>query len=201
MLLLGAVALFEPVNGYQIRRELGSWQVDEWANLGPGSIYSGLNTLVKLGQVVRHDLEDDGRQVAVYEITGDGREELGRLLAESLERVTLFDRVGFHAAFGLIALLDRTAAIRHLEVRLEELDRMLAREPDDRYAPPHALWGLALELQQLGVERTWVMETVERLGRGDFTLAGDEWTWVPPADDPGHQIQADREKYRGLLGR
>ena len=37
MLLLGAVALFEPVNRYQIRRELLSWQVDRWANVNPGS--------------------------------------------------------------------------------------------------------------------------------------------------------------------
>ena len=44
MLLLRAVAMLEPVNGYQIRRELVSWRVDEWANLGPGSIYSGLVT-------------------------------------------------------------------------------------------------------------------------------------------------------------
>ena len=36
MLLLGAVALFEPVNGYQIRRELLSWQVDRWAHTNPG---------------------------------------------------------------------------------------------------------------------------------------------------------------------
>ncbi|MET1059968.1 MAG: hypothetical protein ABWX84_10235 [Nocardioides sp.] len=36
MLLLGAVALFEPVNGYQIRRELVSWQIDRWAHVTPG---------------------------------------------------------------------------------------------------------------------------------------------------------------------
>ena len=36
MLLLGAVQLFEPVNGYQIRRELVSWRVDEWAHIKPG---------------------------------------------------------------------------------------------------------------------------------------------------------------------
>ena len=42
MLLLGAVAMFEPVNGYQIRRELVSWQVDQWAHVNPGSIYHGL---------------------------------------------------------------------------------------------------------------------------------------------------------------
>jgi hypothetical protein len=37
LLLLGAVAIFEPVDGYQIRRELVSWHVEEWANINPGS--------------------------------------------------------------------------------------------------------------------------------------------------------------------
>ena len=53
MLLLGAVALFEPVNGYQIRRELLSWEVDRWANVNPGSIYGGLATLARQGHLVR----------------------------------------------------------------------------------------------------------------------------------------------------
>jgi len=35
LLLLGAVAIFEPVNGYQIRRELVSWGVESWANIRP----------------------------------------------------------------------------------------------------------------------------------------------------------------------
>ena len=66
LLLLGAVALFEPVNGYQIRRELLSWQVESWANIRPGSIYNGLATLTQRGDLVRHDLRDGTRQVAVY---------------------------------------------------------------------------------------------------------------------------------------
>ncbi len=36
LLVLGAVSLFEPVNGYQIRRELMSWEVDRWAHINPG---------------------------------------------------------------------------------------------------------------------------------------------------------------------
>ena len=65
MLLLGAVAMFEPVNGYQIRRELMSWQVDQWANINPGSIYHALTSLTEKGHLTRHDLVDNGRTVAV----------------------------------------------------------------------------------------------------------------------------------------
>ena len=203
MLLLGAVAMFEPVNGYQIRRELVSWHVDEWANLGPGSIYSGLTTLEKLGQVVRHDLADDGRTVAVYEITPAGRSELARLLGDALERVVLFNEVGFHAAFGMLPLLDRATALRHLEVRVVEIDRALEKwDPGSgELAPPHAVHGVRQWLDQLRQEQEWLRGTVARLRSGDFDLAGEPWRWVPPADDPGRQMAADREKYRALLQR
>ncbi|WP_249217281.1 PadR family transcriptional regulator [Nocardioides palaemonis] len=203
MLLLGAVAMFEPVNGYQIRRELVSWRVDEWANLGPGSIYSGLTTLEKLGQVVRHDVSDDGRPVAVYEITAAGRDELARLLGAGLETVTLFNAVAFHAAFGMLPLISRDAAVRHLEVRIQEIDRSLAEwDPGEgEAAPPHAVHGVRHWLALLREEREWLGATVGRLRAGDFDLAGEPWRWVPPADDPGREMAADRERYLGLLGR
>jgi DNA-binding PadR family transcriptional regulator len=203
MLLLGAVAMFEPVNGYQIRRELVSWRVDEWANLGPGSIYSGLSTLVKLGQVARHDLVDEGREVAVYEITDAGRAELARLLGQGLEGVRLYSSVAFHAAFGMLPLLTREVALRHLEVRLHEIDRSLeAWDPGaGDEAPPHAVHGVRLWLAALAEERTWLVDTVGRMRAGEFDLAGEPWRWVPPADDPGRQLHVDSERYRALLGR
>ncbi|OLB73567.1 MAG: hypothetical protein AUI14_25850 [Actinobacteria bacterium 13_2_20CM_2_71_6] len=35
MLILGVVRLFQPVHGYDVRRELLSWHADEWANVAP----------------------------------------------------------------------------------------------------------------------------------------------------------------------
>ena len=55
LLVLGAVSLFEPVNGYQIRRELMSWEVDRWAHINPGSIYSYWAGDVHRGDVVVFD--------------------------------------------------------------------------------------------------------------------------------------------------
>ena len=202
MLLLGAVAMFEPVNGYQIRRELTSWGVDEWANLGAGSIYGGLTTLEKLGQVRRHDVADDGRPVAVYEITPVGREELARLIGDGLETVTPFNQVAFQAAFGMLPLIDRPTARRHLEVRAEGL-RAVRAMPEDKtaYAPPHASAGLELWLRSVDLEIGWVDDTVAALDAGQMTLAGEPWDWAPPSDDPGWQMHRDRERYRELLGR
>ena len=84
MLLLGAVQLFEPVNGYQIRRELVSWRVDEWAHINPGSIYSGLETLARAGHLARHSLVEGNRTVSVYTTTEEGRAEFRQLFAQAV---------------------------------------------------------------------------------------------------------------------
>jgi len=59
--VLGAVALFERVNGDQVCRDLLSWSLDQWAEIKPGSIYSMLTMLTRDGYVRRPDIEDDGR--------------------------------------------------------------------------------------------------------------------------------------------
>lgn len=202
MLLLGAVALFEPVNGYQIRRELLSWSVDDWANLNPGSIYNGLATLTRQGQLVRHDLADGGRDVAVYEISDEGRLELERLVTAGLEEVSVADRKGFSAAFGLLPLVPPDRALRSLvrrRVALEEVVARLAQPPGPDAAPPHALRGVVLWLDLAVAELAWLRETIEEMRAGRLQL--DATTWTPPADDPGWQMNADRERYRALLGR
>lgn len=202
MLLLGAVALFEPVNGYQIRRELLSWSVDDWANLNPGSIYNGLATLTRQGQLARHDLADGGRDVAVYEISDEGRRELERLVTAGLEEVSVADRKGFSAAFGLLPLVPPDRALRSLvrrRVALEEAVARLAQPPAPDAAPPHALRGVVLWLDLAVAELAWLRETIEEMKAGRLQL--DATTWTPPADDPGWQMNADRERYRALLGR
>ena len=203
LLLLGAVAMFEPVNGYQIRRELVSWQVDEWANVQPGSIYSGLTTLEKRGLLVRHDLDDDVRRVAVYEITETGRTELARLMGDALEAFTATSSVAFHVAFGMIPLLDRATVTAHLERRAEAITEFIAAfdGQDLSIAPPHAVRSVELWLEVAHAERGWLAGTLAQLRDGDFDLAGEEWRWVPAAEDPGRQMAADQDRYRRLLGR
>lgn len=201
LLLLGAVALFEPVNGYQIRRELLSWQVDDWAHVNPGSIYNGLATLTKQGHVTRHDLVDAGREVAVYELTDAGRTELERLLTTGLEDVGLVDRTAFSAAFCLLPLLPADDAVRALTRRRVALEATVAQLSTPRApgaAPPHALRTVTMWLDLAIAELAWLRETIELLRRDGLRI--DTGTWAPPDDDPGWQMNTDRERYRALLG-
>jgi DNA-binding PadR family transcriptional regulator len=205
--VLGAVVVFEPVNGYQLRRELLSWRVDQWASINPGSVYSMLSTLTRRGFVERHDLEDGGRQVAVYTSTDAGRQELRRLLCEALTRIEPLSPLTFHVALNLESMLPRSDALECLTRRLEAVraTRAEVRDSLDRLrstpsAPPHVTDVLELQLRMVDVDEAWIGEHVARIRAGAYTFAGEEGTWQPPAEDPGWQMAQDRERYLRLLG-
>ena len=208
MLLLGAVALFEPVNGYQIRRELLSWQVDRWAHTNPGSIYHGLTSLTGQGFLDRHDLLDAGREVAVYELTDGGRAELRRLMIEALETVNPYERTGFTVAFSMLPLLDRSQVVRSLTARRVELEGTVAElsagKPVDMppharrsvllwldlavaefadakpgVAPPHATRSMLLWLDLAVAELAWLRETIEEVKNGALAFAPGDNGWTP----------------------
>ena len=205
LLVLGCVSLFEPVNGYQIRRELMSWEVDRWAHIHPGSIYSALTTLEKQGHLRRHDLLDVTREVAVYTTTDSGRRELRDLLAGALRTVEVLDPLPLHAALSMCPLLDRPTTVDHLVARVEALVAHLADLRSKRtlasagLAPPHVTRLVDLQVAQVEVELHWVREVLAEVRAGGLSFAGETMAWRPAADDPGWQMQTDRQRYLTLL--
>ena len=204
LLVLGAVVLFEPVNGYQIRRELMSWEVDQWAHINPGSIYSSLGTLTKQGHLRRHDLTEGSREVAVYTSTESGRAQLAELFGRALETVELLDALPLHTALSMCTLFDRATVEGHLARRVDALAVHLevlagkaaaARE----VAPPHVARVVELQVATAEVELAWVRDLVAEIRAGGLAFAGEPMGWQPAPDDPGWQMAADRDRYRRLL--
>ena len=204
LLLLGAVAIFEPVNGYQIRRELISWGVESWANIRPGSIYHGLATLTQRGELVRHDLRDGSREVAVYELSDAGRAEFRRLYDVALTEVRPTAPVAFQTALSMLHLISRDDAKRLLRQRLENLDAEAlgyAEKGDVEHIPPHVLAVMDYWERVGKVEREWLLRLLFRIEDGELSFLDEPMGWTPAADDPGHQMQEDRERYLALLQR
>ncbi|WP_199423112.1 PadR family transcriptional regulator [Actinotalea solisilvae] len=205
LLVLGAVRLFEPVNGYQIRRELLSWGVDDWAHVLPGSIYSSLATLTKQGHLVRQDVEDGGRTVAVYATTPSGRDELDRLFEHAMTTVDPLDPLPVHTAMSMCSLFARDVVAGHLETRAAALGAHLEALRAAHAAtaagasPPHVARVLELQLGIAELERTWVRDLAIAVRRGELSFAGEPATWSPPADDPGWQMAHDRDRYAAML--
>lgn len=204
LLLLGAVLLFEPVNGYQVRRELLSWGVEDWGHINPGSIYSGLATLTRQGHLRRDDLREGSRTVAVYTATTEGRAEFDRLVGEALESVDLTAPLAFHTALSLLPLVTRSVYADHLRIRLkrhaEISDAALPPDLAQQLAPPHLTWMLDLWQRSAALDREWVELLLADIDSGGLTFAGEPSDWMPPPGDPGWQMQDDRQRYRNALG-
>jgi Predicted transcriptional regulators len=212
MLVLGVVRLFGPANGYQLRRELLSWDVENWAHLNPGSIYSMLATLEKEGWVARHDLtmDEGARPVAVYTATDAGIAEHDRLLLEALRTVPdPGDALPLRVALSFGPLLSRERYLAAIEGRIATLDLAvsiaLAKDRqlrDPLRVPPHVLSQLALELALVRAQLGWLAEHAAEVRAGGMHFVGDGegWGWTPPADDPGWRMKAESEEYARRLG-
>ncbi|GAB3424154.1 PadR family transcriptional regulator [Flindersiella endophytica] len=90
LLVLGAVKLAQPVHGYDVRRELLTWGVADWANVQPGSIYHHLRTLERdrMLEVVAVDRVGARPARTSYRLTDDGDTAFGVLLREAFWKVT-----------------------------------------------------------------------------------------------------------------
>src|SRR3954464_6128369 len=121
LLLLGAGRGFQPVHGYLLRRELLSWQVEEWAHVKPGSIYSGLRTLVSHGLLA----EVPGEPVS-YRLTPDGEVEFRRLLVTALREPDPGDASRLLGGLCFMTVLPRTEVREALRARSLVLEAMMS---------------------------------------------------------------------------
>lgn len=215
ILVLGVVRIFGPANGYQLRRELLSWEVEHWAHLNPGSIYSMLGSLERDGSVERHDLvmEEGGRPVAVYTVTAAGTAELDRLVLEAIETVPdPGDALPLRVAINFAPLLSRERYLEALDRRIaafglasQAILTKQAHLAGRRSVPPHVIAGLDLELGLVRAQLGWLVEHAAgvRAGALNFAVEGvlHDWGFEPPADDPGWRMKAESDEYARRLGR
>jgi DNA-binding PadR family transcriptional regulator len=206
-LVLGIVNIFEPANGYQLRRELLSWRVEEWANVNPGSIYSMLTTLTRQGMVEAHVLRDGARDVTIYTITADGRAEFTRLVRQGVVTVSAMDPTLFRVALSFSELQNRADFVGWLGERRErlvsavgQLDAAAAGILADRSTPPQVGLSLELEARLLSAELEWLDRLLASIESGMLGFAGEPPAWSPAADDQAWEMARDVTRYRELLG-
>jgi DNA-binding PadR family transcriptional regulator len=208
ILVLGVVDIFGPANGYQLRRELLSWEVERWAHLNPGSIYSMLTTLEKQGAIERHDiaLEDGGRPVAVYTITDAGAAEFIELLIEAIATVPdSGDALPLRVALNFGPALTRPQFLGAVRQRIEVLTmgREIVGQKSDamrrsKTVPPHVVSELGLEIALIDAQLKWLRQLETDVAGGALGFAGEKGhltQWLPPPDDPGWRMAEERERY------
>jgi DNA-binding PadR family transcriptional regulator len=173
LLILGVVWIFQPVHGYDVRRELLSWHADEWANVAPGSIYHALKKLAEEGLLREVGQEQVGGRPnrTPYEITPKGAEEFYDLLRRTWwEYETPIDP--FTAAWVFIFALPKAEAVAALRNRARVLrlygdgvESRLGTEVDDGNAP-HVPYMMRLGVLKARAEAGWCDEMADLIDAG-----------------------------------
>jgi DNA-binding PadR family transcriptional regulator len=205
-MILGLVRWLQPVHGYDVRRELLSWNVDQWANIQPGSIYHALRRLTEDGLLAEVATEQVGARPArtTYRVTPAGDREFQDLLRKYWwELKDVIDP--FMPAFSFLPALPRREAVAALRNRArllaaEVADARKVLSAEDGWAalkPPHVTWTFELGVERAEVEIAWCLRVADRIEAGegahdgevDAAERGRQWReaihaeFGPPADD------------------
>ncbi|MDX6248601.1 MAG: hypothetical protein QOF10_1961 [Kribbellaceae bacterium] len=187
LLLLGVVRIFQPAYGYQLRRELMTWNVQEWANINPGSIYTGLRTLAKHGflQEIEEGAGNKPGRTS-YKLTVDGESEYFTLLRKALWSVDGFNPGQMQAALSFLWSLRRDEVIAALESRIVQLEQQAKAEPfserqilEDPGTPNHVVEMFRIANARDRGELEWTRNFRDRVAEGAYSFAGEAPDWAP----------------------
>jgi DNA-binding PadR family transcriptional regulator len=183
LLVLGAVRFMQPVHGYEVRRELLSWQLEPVTNVGPGSVYSALRTLEKDGSIKAVGTERAaGRPARTrYEVTAEGEKEFQALLRQAWWQVTPATEP-LVPALTMMPGMPRDELVAAVQSRIAQLQRYVEQmqfvratirdgatgEGDE--IPEHVREVLDFLLARTRGELAWARQFVTRLQRGDYVL-------------------------------
>jgi len=190
LLVLGVVRIFQPVHGYDVRRELMSWHAEEWASVAPGSIYNALKSLTHEGllEVVGTSQSGNRPERTSYRLTQRGDVEFRDILRDTWWGVKMpLDPLV--AAVSLMGFISRDEAIAALEARIAHITGAISHGEyainaiDDIETPSHVREMLRLINARMGSEIEWSRAFIARLKAGEYRLLGDP-TWKSPAMEP-----------------
>ncbi len=175
LLVLGVVRIFQPVHGYFVRRELLSWQADEWAAVNPGSVYGQLRTLTRDAYMVEH-LPGPRAGNVRYALTSDGEELFGAMLRRALYEPDGHDPGPAMAAACFLWTMPRDEVLAALEAREAGLRAIeLKTGAALRGAPADASWAELPRMSAglVGAQLAWTRDLRERVAAGAYAFHGE----------------------------
>jgi DNA-binding PadR family transcriptional regulator len=201
LLVLGAVRVLQPVHGYDVRRELVSWRLEESAHIKPGSIYSALKTLAKDGLLEATAGDAAKPERTSYVLTGEGEKEFQTLLRASWWRVVQ-PAEPLVPALCLMPFLPRDELVAALQARVAQLQASLEEGRFVRAAiqdgatgadggiPEHVREIVDFVSARTRAELSWTRELARRVSGGAYQFAG-EADWLDLG--PGRGISATNQ--------
>lgn len=198
LLVLGVVRLFQPVHGYEVRRELTTWHASEWASVKPGSIYNALKSMTSDGllEVVSTDQVGGRPERTTYRLTLAGEDEFRGLLREAWWKVKpVIDPL--MGAVSFLGMVSREEAIAALEERIAQVRSALRQTEfviashDGTDSPHHVREMMRLVNARMAAEIAWAEAFIARLKSGEYATLGDP-QWHPMG--AANTIEASRTR-------
>ena len=186
LLVLGCVRIFQPVHGYFLRRELVSWEVDQWAHVHPGSIYNALKSLQRSGLLEEVGVAAAGPRPprTTYRLTEAGEDEFLTLVRSGL--LTVDDPTLFLTAVNMAFALPRDEVVHAVRTRvglLEEYLAVLATQIEQileaKDTPDTATEVPRLISARIRGELEWARDYLDRLADGAYAFQGEPPLWNP----------------------
>lgn len=171
--------MLQPVHGYDVRRELLSWRVDEWANVAPGSIYNALKSMTRdnLLAIVGTDQVGGRPERTTYKLTAEGESEFQNLLRDTLWNV----RMPVDPLMPALAFLVHTNVeelkealvhrINQIRGQLKASEFAIAHIPNET-TPAHVRELYRLSSARLEAEIPWAEALIKALDAGDYACEG-----------------------------
>ncbi|MBT8226280.1 MAG: PadR family transcriptional regulator [Dactylosporangium sp.] len=182
MMILGLVRWLAPVHGYDLRRELMSWNVEAWASIQPGSVYHALKKLTAEGMLEEVATERVGARPArtTYRMTPRGEIEFDDLL----HRYWWGNHPAidpFSAAFALLPAMPRTEAVLACRNRARVLraqshglrDSSADDLPWTEHKPVHVRWMFEITTERAEIEAAWCERVADRIEAGEGVFVGE----------------------------
>ncbi|HVY20718.1 MAG TPA: PadR family transcriptional regulator [Bauldia sp.] len=170
-----------PMHPYEMASTMRERRKDDAIKLNYGSLYSVIESLCKHGFIVAKETIKDGKRPerTVFELTENGRLELGDWLSELLSEPTK-EYTHFEAGLSLMPVLSPEEALKLLRRRVEMLELELAKARSvDAYARERRIPRLHMverefQVSQREAEVSFVRALIDDLAGG--RLDGlEEW--------------------------
>lgn len=179
LLILGAIIERGSAHGYQIRKDLESWSVDLWGNLGQGSVYHALRRLQADELIVAAAAAQGptGPSRTEYSATAAGREAFVELLEQALSADGR-DMAETMAGIGFLPVLTRARAVELLQLRIQAYRARRERVVSEYESHPEEDWAHHVEAIRFWARSAdeaiaWAEGLIARLEAGAYAMADD----------------------------
>jgi DNA-binding PadR family transcriptional regulator len=163
----------QDAHGYELKKKLEEWGMENWANLNWSSVYHALRQMEKEGLIEKKKVVENHNRPAkaVYSILESGKQEFFRLLRETSTLVAVEKNPIYIALMYLHELPDdekvdlltqRLTKLQHLQKQVERKEAHLMMLPE---TPDEVVFALGRDFCQRKADIEWTQTLIDTYSR------------------------------------